>query len=88
VKEAKKRGAEQEVVFPCRLKIVPGCVFNMKDPIVIGVDVLDGILKSGTPLVIPHGEVMVDLGRVESVEMNHKLLVESAKKGSSVAIRS
>jgi translation initiation factor 5B len=86
VKEAKKREAEQEVVFPCRLRIVPGCVFNMKDPIVIGVDVLDGILKSGTPLVIPHGEEMVDLGRVESVETNHKR-VESAKKGSSVAIK-
>jgi translation initiation factor 5B len=54
LKVAKKREAEQEVVFPCcRLKIVPGCVFNMKERIVIGVGVLDGILKSGTPLVIP-----------------------------------
>ncbi|KAL8540311.1 hypothetical protein ACS0TY_001783 [Phlomoides rotata] len=40
-----KKEAAEEAVFPCVLKIMPNCVFNKKDPIVLGVDVLDGILK-------------------------------------------
>lgn len=45
LKEEKKREAADEAVFPCVLKIMPGCVFNKKDPIVLGVDVLEGIVK-------------------------------------------
>jgi translation initiation factor 5B len=35
-------------VFPCILK--PVAVFNKKDPIVLGVDVVDGNLKITTPI--------------------------------------
>lgn len=45
LKEEKKREAADEAVFPCVLKILPNCVFNKKDPIVLGVDVLEGIAK-------------------------------------------
>lgn len=44
-KEEKKKEAADEAVFPCVLKILPNCIFNKKDPIVLGVDVLEGILK-------------------------------------------
>jgi translation initiation factor 5B len=44
LKEEKKESAE-EAVFPCVLKIMPNCVFNKKDPIVFGVDILEGIAK-------------------------------------------
>ncbi|KAL8553255.1 hypothetical protein ACS0TY_001798 [Phlomoides rotata] len=46
LKDERKKEAAEEAVFPCVLKIMPNCVFNKKDPIVLGVDVLDGILKS------------------------------------------
>ena len=42
LKEEKKREAADEAVFPCVLRIVPQCIFNKKDPIVLGVDVLEG----------------------------------------------
>ncbi|CAL5386470.1 unnamed protein product [Camellia sinensis] len=45
LKEEKKKEASEEVVFPCILNITPNCVFNKKDPIVLGVDVLEGIAK-------------------------------------------
>lgn len=45
IKEEKKKEAADEAVFPCVLKILPNCVFNKKDPIVLGVDVLEGIAK-------------------------------------------
>ena len=40
-------------VFPCRLRILPNCVFNTRDPIVMGVVVEAGVVKTGTPLTVP-----------------------------------
>lgn len=45
LKEEKKKEAAEDAVFPCVLKIMPNCVFNKKDPIVLGVEVLEGIVK-------------------------------------------
>eukprot|EP01103_Thecamoeba_quadrilineata_P012132 TRINITY_DN3055_c0_g2_i2.p1 TRINITY_DN3055_c0_g2~~TRINITY_DN3055_c0_g2_i2.p1 ORF type:complete len:1380 (+),score=477.99 TRINITY_DN3055_c0_g2_i2:32-4141(+) len=48
----KQKEAAEEAVFPCVLRILPECIFNKKDPIVIGVEVIDGVLKLGTPLSV------------------------------------
>ncbi|KAL9666751.1 hypothetical protein QQ045_001090 [Rhodiola kirilowii] len=85
LKEEKKKEAADEAVFPCVLKIMPNCVFNKKDPIVLGVDVLEGIAKVGTPICIPQRE-FIDIGRISSIENNHKP-VDIAKKGQKVAIK-
>jgi translation initiation factor 5B len=45
LKEEKKKEAADDAVFPCVLKILPNCIFNKKDPIVLGVDVVEGIAK-------------------------------------------
>ncbi|KAL0009177.1 hypothetical protein SO802_010679 [Lithocarpus litseifolius] len=84
-KEEKKKEAADDAVFPCVLKILPNCIFNKKDPIVLGVDVLEGILKIGTPICIPQRD-FIDIGRVASIENNHKA-VDFAKKGLKVAIK-
>lgn len=39
--------------FPCRLTIMPECIFNKRDPIVLGVKIVEGQLKPGTPLTVP-----------------------------------
>ncbi|KAL3513864.1 hypothetical protein ACH5RR_026581 [Cinchona calisaya] len=85
LKEEKKKEAAEDAVFPCVLKIMPNCVFNKKDPIVLGVDVLEGIAKVGTPICIPQKE-FIDIGRIASIENNHKP-VDYAKKGQKVAIK-
>ncbi|XP_066360701.1 eukaryotic translation initiation factor 5B-like isoform X2 [Miscanthus floridulus] len=85
LKEEKKKESAEEAVFPCVLKIMPNCVFNKKDPIVLGVDVLEGIAKVGTPLCIPTKEY-IDIGKIASIEINHKQ-VDMATKGQKVAIK-
>lgn len=45
MKDAEQEAAKSDAVFPCILKILPTCVFNTKDPIVLGVDVVEGIAK-------------------------------------------
>ena len=42
-------------------------VFNMKDPIIVGMEVLEGNLRVGTPLCIPAMGGM-EIGRVASIE--------------------
>ncbi|CAL5417585.1 unnamed protein product [Camellia sinensis] len=44
-KEEKKKEASEEAVYPCVLQIMPDCVFNKRGPIVLGVDVVEGIAK-------------------------------------------
>jgi hypothetical protein len=43
--EEEKAKAVDIAVFPCVLNIMPKMVFNQKDPIICGVEVIDGILK-------------------------------------------
>ncbi|PIN02005.1 Mitochondrial translation initiation factor 2 [Handroanthus impetiginosus] len=85
LKEEKKKEAAEEAVFPCVLKIMPNCVFNKKDPIVLGVDVLEGVVKVGTPICVPQRD-FIEIGRIASIENNHKP-VDYAKKGQKVAIK-
>jgi len=54
VKEDEQQAARLDAVFPCILKILPTCIFNKKDPIVLGVDVIEGIAKVSSPDSTPH----------------------------------
>ncbi|XP_073146136.1 eukaryotic translation initiation factor 5B-like [Henckelia pumila] len=85
LKEEKKKEAAEEAVFPCVLKIIPKHVFNKKDPIVFGVEILEGTAKVGTPLCVP-GKDFIDIGRIASIA-NNKKPVEYAKKGQNVSIK-
>ena len=44
-KEEAQEAARNDAVFPCVLRILPTAVFNKKDPILLGVDILEGIAK-------------------------------------------
>ena len=54
--EVKNRLKEQYrhvAVFPCRLQIMENRIFSKRNPIVIGVKVIEGVLRAGTPLCVP-----------------------------------
>jgi translation initiation factor 5B len=84
-REKQKEEQSKFVNFPCCLRIIESCVFNKRDPIVVGVDVLKGICRVGTQITIP-SQNYIDLGKIESIELNKKS-VDVAKAGQSVAIK-
>ena len=72
--KAKERAALAEkgvAVFPVILNIIPTNVFNKKNPFVLGVDIVEGTLKVGTPLCIPDADFL-EIGKVTSIQNNHK----------------
>ena len=85
VKKKKKEEAQEKVSFPCVLKIMPNCIFNKRDPIVVGVDILQGVARIGTQLCIP-SQGFIDIGKIASMELNHKQ-VDKALPGQSVAMK-
>ncbi|GAB5589230.1 eukaryotic translation initiation factor 5B [Umbelopsis nana] len=86
--EQKRKDQAPQAVFPCVLKMVPQAIFNKKDPIIIGVDVIEGVLRIGTPLCVIKTDPetkqreIITLGKVTSMEQNHKA-VETVKRGGA-----
>ncbi|KAJ4418608.1 eukaryotic translation initiation factor 5B [Neurospora sp. IMI 360204] len=89
--EKKKEESKLLAVFPCVL--APVAVFNKSGPIVIGVDVVEGQLKINTPISavrqnpVTGAKEVVDLGRVTSIERDHKQIPVCKKGQPSVAIK-
>jgi translation initiation factor 5B len=81
----RREEAQGVAVFPCICKIMKQNIFNKKDPIILGLDVVEGVLKVGTPLCIPAMEGL-DIGVVTSIESNHRE-VQSLNKGMQGAVR-
>lgn len=75
-------------VFPCVLLTIQ--IINKRNPMIIGVDVLEGTVRVGTPICAVKkdpttgGLNILLLGRVQSLEVNHKPL-EIVKKGQTSA---
>lgn len=52
IEDEKREASREEAIFPCILQIIPQYIFNRSNPIVVGVDVLEGILRPNTPLCV------------------------------------
>ena len=52
LEEQKRQDALPSAIFPCILTMVPDAIFNKRAPLIMGVEVTEGILKIGTPLCI------------------------------------
>ncbi|EDR05004.1 uncharacterized protein LACBIDRAFT_252126, partial [Laccaria bicolor S238N-H82] len=93
ITEAKRRDAAPQAVWPCRLKII--ATFCKRDPIILGVDILDGTLRVGTPLAVVKIDPVtgkkdiIDLGKITSLEINHKNqdIVKKSQAGGGVAVK-
>ncbi|KIV97960.1 translation initiation factor aIF-2 [Exophiala mesophila] len=91
IQEQKKEESKLNAVFPVVLS--PLQVFNKKDPIVVGVDVIDGSLRVHTPIAavrtnpVTNVKEIVSLGRVTSIEREHKAIPICKKGQPSVAVK-
>ncbi|PWN46835.1 hypothetical protein IE53DRAFT_382587 [Violaceomyces palustris] len=93
VKEEKKRDAAGSAVWPCRLKTI--AAFAKRDPIILGCDILEGTLRVGTPLCVVKTDAttrkkeIIHLGKVTSLEINHKAkeIVTKKEVGAGVAVK-
>eukprot|EP01054_Gregarina_sp_Poly1_P005158 Gregarina_sp_Poly_1__5157@NODE_272_length_10257_cov_229_971246_g237_i0_p1_GENE_NODE_272_length_10257_cov_229_971246_g237_i0NODE_272_length_10257_cov_229_971246_g237_i0_p1_ORF_typecomplete_len992_score197_69GTP_EFTU/PF00009_27/2_4e41IF2/PF11987_8/4e26GTP_EFTU_D4/PF14578_6/4_4e23GTP_EFTU_D2/PF03144_25/2_4e03GTP_EFTU_D2/PF03144_25/2_3e11GTP_EFTU_D2/PF03144_25/0_73Arf/PF00025_21/5_1e06FeoB_N/PF02421_18/0_00044FeoB_N/PF02421_18/75FeoB_N/PF02421_18/1_8e03Ras/PF00071_22/9_8e05Ras/PF00071_22/8_6e03MMR_H len=86
-REAKKKQAIVDMIYPCVLTIIPEYVFNKKDPLILGVRVDDGEARIGTPLVVfDKDHNMVKLGKISSVEFNHKAVTQGVK-GQEICVK-
>ncbi|CAL5872737.1 uncharacterized protein PFLUO_LOCUS7004 [Penicillium psychrofluorescens] len=88
--EQRKEESKLLAVFPCVIK--PVAVFNKKDPIVIGVDVVEGSLRMHTPLCVIKTNAagvreVIDIGRVTSIERDHKAVPVCKRGQPSVAVK-
>ncbi|KAL8648003.1 MAG: hypothetical protein Q9226_006194 [Calogaya cf. arnoldii] len=89
--EQRKEDSKLLAVFPCVL--APVAVFNKKDPIVVGVDVTEGNLRLLTPIAavrtnpVTNVKEIVSLGRVQSIERDHKQIPICKKGQPSVAVK-
>lgn len=63
LKEAQEASAA-DAVFPVICRIVPTAIFNARNPIVLGLDIVEGSLRIGTPLCIVRDEAEVKAGEV------------------------
>lgn len=92
--EEKRKEQAGQAVFPCVLKMVPRAIINKKNPIIMGVDVVEGSLRLGTPICVvrPNAEGVREvtvLGKVTSMEQNHKPMevVKKGHGGGGIAIK-
>jgi translation initiation factor 5B len=83
--EARRKEFREHAVLPCVLKTIQ--IINKRNPMIIGVDVIEGAVRVGTPICAVRRDangqanIMV-LGRVTSLEVNHKSS-DSVKKGQT-----
>jgi translation initiation factor IF-2 len=85
-KDERKLEDGNKAIFPAIIEIVKDACFNTKSPIVIGVTVKEGVLRTGTPLCIPDKDKL-RLGVVQSMELNKKPMNQVRAKDGSVAIK-
>lgn len=69
MKDEEQEAAKFDAVFPCILRILPNCVFNKKDPIVVGVDIEEGIAKAGPLHLCMHAQLLHALAQTCVVQI-------------------
>ncbi|CEP64848.1 translation initiation factor eIF5B LALA0_S14e00650g [Lachancea lanzarotensis] len=86
--EQRRKDFLHDAIFPCVLNTLQ--IINKRGPMIIGVDVIEGAVRVGTPICAVRNDPVTKekqillLGRVVSLEINHQAHNE-VKKGQTAA---
>ena len=83
--QERKRIEAKEIEYlhrPCKIQIMKGYVFRQNNPAIVGVDILSGTLKVGTPLMKKDGIAITEAKSIQLEQEN----IEKAEKGKQVAV--
>ena len=84
--DSEKRKEETKVLNsikrPFKLMIIPGCIFRQSNPAVVGVEVMQGVLRQDSRVMNESGK---SLGEIDTVQLEGKSIKE-AERGKQVAI--
>lgn len=72
-----------DTIWPCALKIYPEFIFNNKNPIILGIKVLDGELRKNIPLIVVGPNLKI--GIVNNIKINDND-VDKCIKGQDASI--
>lgn len=91
--EQRRKDFMEYAVLPCALKTIQ--IINKRNPMIIGVDVIEGAVRVGTPICAVRKDPTTNtpnvlvLGKVVSLEVNHKAsdIVKKGQTAAGVAMR-
>ena len=81
-KERERLRALNELVRPGKFRILPEYIFRRSDPIIVGVEVLGGVIRPGYPVMNSKGR---PIGRIRAIRDRDRSLPE-ARLGMAVAV--
>ncbi|MBB5253181.1 translation initiation factor IF-2 [Sulfurisphaera ohwakuensis] len=82
VRESEKRRTLDSLILPGKFRLIPGYVFRRSDPVIVGVEVLGGIIRPKFPVMKKDGK---RVGEILQIQDNKKS-VDRATKGMEVAV--
>ncbi len=80
--EAQREQVLANMTRPAKIRLLPDHVFRSSGPAVVGVEIVDGVLNSGSRLLTGDGDAV---GRVKSIQDEGDSM-DSASKGQEVAV--
>lgn len=80
-----REAARAKIIFPVKVKVLPDAIFRRSKPIIVGIRVLEGTLRKGTPLVLV-ADKPICIGTVELIRQND-VDVQSAGTNAEVSIQ-
>lgn len=84
--ESESKGIEskqfEKLIKPCKLLVLPHCIFRQSNPAIVGVDVKIGTLKVDTPLMKNDGKEITSVLEIQ----NEKKNISEAEQGKQIAV--
>ncbi len=82
LKEKNRKEKLESITRPAKIRLMPDHVFRSSNPAVVGCEIVEGVLTSGSKLMTPEGDV---IGTVKSLQEQNET-IQQASKGDEVAV--